>query len=250
MITFTLTKGSLQLLWNYLRSLSDAIEQRNAEKIKQCIINIARWLAICAVVWGTVYGIFCLIGWRPYFKTVFTFVYAVAAVAMLCSPENGKDDVKELDEIEVEENRQTAEEDDEDMTELMFDVACEVSENTPVIRPRDLYSIQTSTDGHIYMDGALPVHRFELRCDREIDRAILEAVTNELQACMNRKGKRSRLTKLDGHAPVIYDIRSNGTFFSVEVVRYLKKYEDQIKLRQRARIARKLKEADAYDCDV
>lgn len=249
-LILTLARGYVQCVNEAAQDATDAWEEQRIGSFFGNLLLFALYLSgatltVIIIVW-TLYSY----RWRIIRLLAPIGIIWLMVASYRANHPHDKEPQVPADVLDVEVSRQDAEDADEDMTGMMFNAACDVADNTPVIRPRDLYSIQASVDGHIYMDGALAVHRFELRCDREIDRTLLENVTHELQACMNRQSKRFPLLIVDGHAPIIYDIRGNGTFFAVEVVRYSKAHEEQIMLRRRARIARKLKEADAYDCDV
>lgn len=148
-------------------------------------------------------------------------------------------DTGENTPVDVEYAEQEAAELHEDLAELVFNAVIDASENTPLKRPRDPDSIETSREKPYTMDGIMAVRQFSMDTDTPLDKAGEDLVLRELQRHMNQRGKRYPHLRRDGLAPIIFDLKNNGNFVIVEVVLYSERYKDKIEARRKARIARK-----------
>lgn len=133
---------------------------------------------------------------------------------------------------------QEANEIHEDLLTLMYNVVAETSEHTPIARPRDVYSIETSREKQYWMDGSMAVHQFEVDCDTKMDRDTRDKLIRELQRHTNQQSRRYPGLVRDGHPPIVYDIKPNGNFLLLEIVLYSANQIKKIEARKRVRIER------------
>ena len=114
----------------------------------------------------------------------------------------------------------------------------ETADYTPLQRPRDVYTIETSREKQFRMDGAMAVHQFEADFSGTLDRSKLDSLFRDVQRRMSKHARRYPLLMRNGHPPVLYDVKDNGNFLVLEVVLYSEDYSGKIEARKRARIER------------
>lgn len=133
---------------------------------------------------------------------------------------------------------QEAEEVHKDLQELTYNVLSEAADYTPLQRPRDTYSIETSREKQYRMDGAMAVHQFEADYSGTLDRSKLDSLSRDIQRRIDKHARRYPLLMRGGRPPVLFDIKDNGNFLLLEVVLYADSYSGKIEARKRARIER------------
>lgn len=148
------------------------------------------------------------------------------------------DDWSGTDSTTVELAEQEAEEVHEDLQELTYNVLAEAADYTALQRPRDTYSIETNREKQYRMDGAMAVHQFEADYSGALDRSKLDNLFRDVQRRMSKHARRYPMLIRDGHPPILYDIKDNGSFLLLEVVLYSEDYSGKIEARKRARIER------------
>lgn len=148
------------------------------------------------------------------------------------------DDGCGTDSAAVEIAEQEAQEIHEEVRILVYNAVAEAAEYTSLQRPRDTFSIETSRDKPYRMDGVMAVHQFEADFIGTLDRSKLDNLFWDVQRRINKHAHRYPLLIRDGHPPVLYDIKDNGSFLLLEVVLYAKEHSGKIEARKRARIER------------
>lgn len=148
------------------------------------------------------------------------------------------DDGSGIDSTAVELAEQEAQEVHEELRELVYNAVAEAAEYTPLQRPRDVYSIETSREKPYRMDGAMAVHQFEADSSGTLGRSKLDSLFRDIQRRMSKHARRYPLLMRSGQSPVLYDIKDNGSFLLLEVVLYSEDYSGKIEARKRARIER------------
>lgn len=148
------------------------------------------------------------------------------------------DDGSGSDSTAVELAEQEAQEVHDDLSVLVYNAVAEAAEYTPLQRPRDVYSIETSRDKPYRMDGAMAVHQFEVDFGGTLDRSKLGSIFRDVQRRINKHARRYPLLMRNGHPPVLFDIKDNGNYLLLEVVLYADDYSSKIVARKRARIER------------
>lgn len=148
------------------------------------------------------------------------------------------DDGSGIDSSTIELAEQEAQEVHEELRELVYNAVAEAAEYTPLQRPRDVYSIETSREKPYRMDGAMAVHQFEADFSGTLDRSKLDSLFRDVQRRINKHARRYPGLVRDGHPPILYDIKDNGSFLLLEVVLYAKDHSGKIEARKRARIER------------
>lgn len=142
------------------------------------------------------------------------------------------------DSTAVELAEQEAQEVHEELRELVYNAVAEAAEYSPLQRPRDVYSIETSREKQYRMDSVMAVHQFEADFSGTLDRSKLDSIFRDVQRRINKHARRFPFLIRDGHPPVLFDIKDNGGFLLLEVVLYSKDYNGKIEARKRARIER------------
>ena len=148
------------------------------------------------------------------------------------------DDGSGTDSTAVELAEQEAQEVHDDLSVLVYNAVSEAAEYTPLQRPRDVYSIETSRDKPYRMDGTMAVHQFEADFSGTLDRSKLDSLFKDVQRRLNKHARRYPLLIRNGHPPVLFDIKDNGSFLLLEIVLYSENYSGKIEARRRARIER------------
>ncbi len=133
---------------------------------------------------------------------------------------------------------QEAEEVHEELGVLVYNALAEAADYTPLQRPRDVYSIETSREKQYRLDGAMAVHQFEADYSGTLDLSKLDSLFRDVQRRINKHARRYPGLVRDGHPPVLFDIKDNGNFLLLEVVLYADSYSGKIDARKRARIER------------
>lgn len=157
------------------------------------------------------------------------------------------DDGRGTDSTAVELAEQEAEEVHEDLQELTYNVLAEAADYTALQRPRDVYSVGTSREKQFRMDGVMAVHQFEADYSGTLDRSKLDSLFQDVQRRMSKHARRYPGLVRDGHPPVLYDIKDNGSFLLLEIVLYSENYSEKIEARKRARIERQRGQERAED---
>lgn len=142
-----------------------------------------------------------------------------------------------------------AEEVHEPLRGLVYTAAVEAAENTPLHRPLEEYSIESSRSKGFRLEDSNAIHHFELDVNTPVDRLTIDRIIDELQRQINKHATRFPLVVHDGHAPFVYDIKDNGNFLVVEVVLYSNGIKDKVNAKKLARANRRQKVADIHDCD-
>ncbi len=148
------------------------------------------------------------------------------------------DDRSGADSTTVELAEQEAQEVHEELRELVYNALAEAADYTPLQRPRDIYSIETSREKQHRMDGIMPIHQFEADFSGTLDRSKLDSLFRDVQRRMSKHARRYPGLVRDGHPPILYDIKDNGSFLLLEFVLYSENYSGKIEARKRARIER------------
>lgn len=148
------------------------------------------------------------------------------------------DDGNGADSTTVELAEQEAQEVHEELRELVYNALAEAAEYTPLQRPRDTYSIETSREKQYRMDGIMPIHQFEADFSGTLDRSKLDSLSRDIQRRIDKHARRYPLLMRDGRPPILFDIKDNGNFLLLEVVLYADSYSGKIEARKRARIER------------
>lgn len=148
------------------------------------------------------------------------------------------DDGSGADSTTVELAEQEAQEVHAELLLLVYNVLAEAADYTPLQRPRDTYSIETSREKQYRMDGAMAVHQFEADYSGTLDRSKLDSLSRDIQRRIDKHARRYPLLMRDGRPPVLFDIKDNGNFLLLEVVLYADSYSGKIEARKRARIER------------
>lgn len=142
------------------------------------------------------------------------------------------------DSTTVELAEQEAQEVHEELRELVYNALAEAADYTPLQRPRDIYSIETSREKQYRMDDIMPIHQFEADFSGTLDRSKLDSLSRDIQRRIDKHARRYPLLMRDGRPPVLFDIKDNGNFLLLEVVLYADSYSGKIEARKRARIER------------
>lgn len=148
------------------------------------------------------------------------------------------DDGSGADSTTVELAEQEAQEVHAELLLLVYNALAEAADYTPLQRPRDTYSIETSREKQYRMDGAMAVHQFEADYSGTLDRSKLDSLSRDIQRRIDKHARRYPLLMRDGRPPVLFDIKDNGNFLLLEVVLYADSYSGKIEARKRARIER------------
>lgn len=148
------------------------------------------------------------------------------------------DDGSGADSTTVELAEQEAQEVHNELLLLVYNALAEAADYTPLQRPRDTYSIETSREKPYRMDGAMAVHQFEADFSGTLDRFKLDSLSRDIQRRIDKHARRYPLLMRDGRPPVLFDIKDNGNFLLLEVVLYADSYSGKIEARKRARIER------------
>lgn len=139
------------------------------------------------------------------------------------------DDGSGTDSTAVELAEQEAQEVHEELQVLVYNALAEAADYTPLQRPRDVYSIETSREKQYRMDGAMAVHQFEADFSGTLDRSKLDSIFRDVQRRINKHARRFPFLIRDGHPPVLFDIKDNGGFLLLEVVLYSKDYKRHLR---------------------
>ena len=148
------------------------------------------------------------------------------------------DDGSGMDSTAVELAEQEAQEVHEELRDLVYNALAEAADYTPLQRPRDIYSIETSREKPYRMDGVMAVHQFEADFSGTIDHPKLDSLFRDVQRRINKHARRYPLLMRNGHPPALLDIKDNGSFILLEVVLFSEDSKGKIEARKRARIER------------
>lgn len=218
---------------DWLEGVADGINERD---LKKAATNI-----MCIATWGTALVLVCvlliLLAIRNMrFVIIGIFVAAAVYSAILKLLGIGIDDGSSTDSTAVELAEQEAQEVHEELRELVYNALAEAADYTPLQRPRDVFSIETSREKQYRMDGIMPIHQFEADFSGTLDRSKLDSLFRDVQRRIDKHARRYPFLIRDGRSPVIYDIKDNGNFLLLEIVLYSETYKGKIEARKRARI--------------
>ena len=137
----------------------------------------------------------------------------------------------------------------EDLTMCVCSALIDVSDNTPVRRPRDPQSIQTSRESQWRIEGGIAYHQFEVDTSNPLNAGVIAQFQEDLQKKVNRYAKAYPLLLRNGHAPFVYAVKNGGNYLLVEVVLQTERALPRIEQRRRELIKRRQRMADADDRD-
>ena len=152
-------------------------------------------------------------------------------------------------EVEILTIDQDADEVHEDLTMCVCSALIDVSDNTPVRRPRDPQSIQTSRESQWRIEGGIAYHQFEVDTSNPLNAGVIAQFQEDLQKKVNRYAKAYPLLLRNGHAPFVYAVKNGGNYLLVEVVLQTERALPRIEQRRRELIKRRQRMADADDRD-
>ena len=152
-------------------------------------------------------------------------------------------------EVEIATIDQDADEVHEDLTMCVCSALIDVSDNTPVHRPRDPQSIQTSRESQWRIEGGIAYHQFEVDTSNPLNAGVIAQFQEDLQKKVNRYAKAYPLLLRNGHAPFVYAVKNGGNYLLVEVVLQTERALPRIEQRRRELIKRRQRMADADDRD-
>lgn len=238
----------MQMLRKFLRSVLNfgktkivtQIEKVNAgleeENVTQVLLNggiLVLMVGICLFL-GFVLVQFIIKNMHLFIIGIFLAAALYSAVLKFLGVDI--DDGSGSDSTNVELAEQEAQEVHEDLRELVYNAVSEAADYTPLQRPRDVYSIETSREKQYRMDSVMAVHQFEADFSGTLDRSKLDSIFRDVQRRINKHARRYPLLIRNGHPPVLYEIRDNGCFLLLEIVLYSEDYSSKIEARKRARI--------------
>lgn len=239
---------------DYSQEMGQAIDEGD---IRRIILKLLRGLLFVIGVLG---GIDILI----YVITLYAnelFVLVGLPVLLICvliywihtKPVNTTDDLPDM--VEEELTRQRAREQYDDLLALMFNAIQGVANITPLVRPHDLYDIQTGAPAgdHFYLKGCIPIYQFECDVESEVDRNTEDIIQRELQRHVIKQSPRYPLlasSEAQGRAPIeVLDTKNLGGRVLVECCLTSSASIPMIEARRRVRIERQQRSADIYDRD-
>lgn len=208
------------------------------ENIPQVIANIIILALIFGIILFSCIFLVRFVVAHLYLFIIGAFVAAALYSAVLKFLGVDVDDGSGTNSTTVELAEQEAQEVHGELQALVYNVLAEAAEYTPLQRPRDIYSIETSREKQYRMEGTMSVHQFEADFSGTLDRLKLDSLFRDVQRRIDKHARRYPLLMRDGRPPILFDIKDNGNFLLLEVVLYADSYSGKIEARKRARIER------------
>lgn len=157
--------------------------------------------------------------------------------------------------VEEELLRQRAREQYDELLMLMFNSIQGTAGITPLVRPNDMFDVQTSapTGDHFYLKQGIPIFQFECDVETPLDKTQLDILQRELQRHTHKQVSRFPLlisSEAQGRAPVeVLDVKNCGGHILLDIVLTTTASIPMIEARRRARVERQQKNASIYDND-
>lgn len=244
-----------RLFRNYSNDLGAAIDAGNVRRIIQDVFfGLLAVGGACGIVAALTFGIVSnaefLFTW-----IVFPLLVLYSIVYWIRTAKPSTETIVEIDPVEEELTRQRAREQYDDMLSLMFNAIQGAASITPLIRPHDLFDIQTSSPkgDHFYLDRGIVIFQFECELETPIDKLTEDIIQRELQRYVVKQCSRYPMlisSEAQGRALVeVLDIKNLGGHVLVECAQTTSASIPLIEARRRARLERQQRQQAVIDKD-
>ncbi|MNW52316.1 hypothetical protein D3C74_298320 [compost metagenome] len=245
----------VRLFRDYSNDLGEAIEAGNVRRIIQDVFfGLLAVVGACGMVAALTFGIVSnanfLFTW-----IVFPLLVLYSTVYWIRTAKPATETIYEIDPVDEELTRQRAREQYDDMLALMFNSIQGAASITPLIRPHDIFDIQSSSPkgDHFYLDKGIVIFQFECELETTIDKLTEDIIQRELQRYVVKQCSRYPMlisSEAQGRALVeVLDIKNLGGHILVECTQTTSASIPLIEARRRARVERQQRQQAVIDKD-
>lgn len=238
--------------------LGNAIDDRNIRHvILYSFFGIMILLSTCGFIAALTYGIVANMDFLLTWIGIPVLSVWVISCWIKSSKKNDESDFGEKsDPVNEELIRQRAREQYDDLHAFMFNAIQGASSITPLIRPHDLFDIQTCSPkgDHFYLtEKYIPVFQFECEIETAIDKGTEDLIQRELQRYMTKQCSRYPMlisSEAQGRSPVeLLDVKNLGGHLLFECILATSDSIRLIEARRRARVERQQRQQAFIDQD-